>query len=81
MADNNEIYVTKAKDAKPFIGKTLYWDDVGSRYCFLRSGKLVAVHGRYLEFENGDYELPSRFKGLRTFADGGAWLANKPKGA
>lgn len=75
-AARGDVYLTTAAKAKPFIGKTLYWDDVdrsGRGYVFLRSGTLEEVYRGKLLFSGGNHEPVGRFKNLRTFANGGAY--------
>ena len=73
---SNNVYIRRASDAKPFIGKTLYWDDVGSRYIFLRQGQLEGTFRQSLIID-GDYKLVKSLKCLRTFEMGGEWERNK----
>ena len=73
---SNDVYITTAAQAKPHIGKTLYWDDVdrsGRGYVFLRSGTLEEVSRGKLLFSGGNHEPIGRFPSLRTFTNGGAY--------
>lgn len=62
--------ITSAQQARSFIGKTVYWDDVGSRYIFLRQGVLEGVNGRTLLID-GDYKERGRLTKLRSTKEDG----------
>lgn len=57
--------ITNAKEARAAIGKTVYWDDAGSRYIFLRSGKVTGYQGREIIID-GDYKWMHSLANLRT---------------
>ena len=68
----SEMYIRTAADAKSCIGKRVYWDDVSSRYVFLRSGIVESVKGWHVEID-GDHRHRSNLKNLRNFENGGEW--------
>ena len=70
------MYIKNAAEVRQCIGQKVYWDDVGSRYIFLRSGILDGYEKRNV-FINGDYKIFSSYPGLRNFEMGGAWKRNK----
>jgi hypothetical protein len=52
---------------KTLIGQRLFWDDIGSRYVFERSGVVTSVFRRQVEFDDTqDYKSVSSLKNLRT---------------
>lgn len=68
----SEIYIKSALDARSCIGQRVYWDDVSSRYVFLRCGLLSEVQGRNLMI-NEEWQSRSSLKNLRNFENGGEW--------
>jgi len=65
-------YIKTVADAKTCIGKRVYWDDVSSRYVFLRSGIIESVKGWHVEID-GDHRHRCNLKNLRNFENGGEW--------
>lgn len=58
--------VTTITEAKKFIGRKLFWDDVSNRYIITRSGILTDIYRKHLEFDDQqDYKVLSDFKNLR----------------
>ena len=66
------VYIKMAPTARRYIGQTVYWDEVGPRHIFLRSGKLEDVLGIQVVID-GDWKLRRRLLNLRSFPMGGEW--------
>lgn len=73
----DQIYIKTVADARKCIGQKLYWDDVGSRYIFLRNGILEEVFRGNVRLDCGDYKRIKDLPGLRNFPMGGAWKRHK----
>ncbi len=55
------------KQANDHIGKTLYWDDHGSKMTIVRFGVLSSIYRRQICFDGSeDYKSINDFSGLRT---------------
>ncbi|AWH15371.1 hypothetical protein [Aeromonas phage 14AhydR10PP] len=74
-----EQYITTAADAKAFVGKKLFWDEISIRYTFLRCGILEEVYRGRLLFDGGNHLPVSNFRNLRTFKDGGEFKKESSK--
>ena len=72
----SELYITSAPVARKCLGAIVYWDDVGSRSVFLRSGKLEDYKNRNVMID-GNWMYLSHLKSLRNFEDGGLWAKLK----
>lgn len=73
-----EQAVRTTAQARAHMGRRLYWDEVSSRYVFLRSGVVTDVTNGWVEFDGS--QDPKRIRGipgLRNYELGGAWKANK----
>lgn len=73
---SDQIYIRTAADARKCLNQIVYWDDVGNRYIFLRSGLLTEYFNRNVCVD-GDFKFMRDFPGLRNFSLGGAWAKNK----
>jgi len=71
-----ESMITSVGDARACKGQRVYWDDVGTRYIFLRDGILEDAEGANVLID-GDWKHRSSLKNLRNFEMGGAWKRNK----
>ena len=65
---SERIYIKNVKDARNNIGKKVYWNDVGSRYIFLRSGIIEEVSGKNILID-GNWLWRSNLKCLRNFKE------------
>lgn len=73
---SEQIYINCTADARKCIGQKVYWDDVSSRYIFLRHGILEEVFRGQVSID-GDFRRIKDRPGLRNFEFGGAWQKNK----
>ena len=71
-----ETYIKFASVARDNVGEKVYWDEVSSRYVYLRSGILTDVIGRNVAVD-GNYKLMNDRLNFRNFEMGGEWLKNK----
>lgn len=71
-----EIYIKTVADARACIGQIVYWDDVSSRYIFLRRGILDEVFKGQVSVD-GDFRRIKDRPGLRNYPMGGAWKRNQ----
>lgn len=64
-----DFYITDVATARRAIGHTVYWDDPGTRYVFLRKGSLEDVAGKNLKID-GDWKFRPDLQQLRTMQKG-----------
>ena len=57
--------ITNVKEARAAIGQRVWWDDVGKRYIFVRSGTLTGVKDKNVEID-GDWKWRPNLTNLRT---------------
>ena len=74
----NDFYFKKASQLKEYIGKTVYWDDVSSKYVFLRQGIVEEVLGHNVLI-SGEWYWFYKMKNwkIRNFKNGGSWKENE----
>jgi hypothetical protein len=58
--------VNSIRQVKDLVGERLYWDDVGTRWIFIRSDIVVGTYRNHVEFENQAFYEISDLKNLRT---------------
>lgn len=73
-----DVYFKKSSELKKYVGKKVYWDDVSSRYVFLRSGIVEEVWGHNVLISGSWYWFfKLRDWDVRNFENGGSWKRNE----
>lgn len=60
--------ITSVKQAREHIGKMVFWDDVSSRYIFMRCGVVDEVSGKNICID-GNWLWRTSLKNLRNYQE------------